>query len=121
MALTIKDIIELRSPEFFLNPNLDKYIELAQQRVNQYTFDKHYENAVALTVLHMMALTERSDGNAGASGSIKSQKEGQLSQSFSNIGGNSTFGSHDLSQTSWGMEFQDLIRDLGYVFTNRMM
>lgn len=118
MALTIKDIIELRSPEFFENPNIDKYIELAEQRVNQDVFGDHYENAVALTVMHMMALTERSDGSVSAGGSITSMKEGKLSLSFGSMSNSS--GSNDLSQTSWGQELQDLIRDLGHVFTNRM-
>lgn len=94
--------IQVRAPDFSSNPNVHSMITMAKEQIGG-GYGNLRNNAVALLVCHWMALANRDGGNTGVSGSIKSEKEGDLSRSYGNSSQNSDRVGY-LSQTSWGLE-----------------
>jgi hypothetical protein len=101
------EYIQIRAPSFALNPNISALIAHAELETGcGYGSEDLRNKAVALLVCHWLALQARDAGDTGVTGNIVSEKEGDLSRSFSDVS-LSTNNSY-LSQTSWGMELIQL-------------
>lgn len=112
MALTITEIITLRSAVVAAKSDLATMIEYAEEQLEECAYGDKYNNAVALLVLHLYAVNDRT----GSGGPITSEKEGQLSRSFGAAASSSAWG-----DTSWGRELQTLSSSLNFGPRNRMM
>lgn len=108
----VKAVIAIRSPSTTQDDRLDSMIGLAEGQLSSCCFGSQYAYAGALMVLHWLTLEERD----GASGAIKSEKEGDLSR---------TYGVSDSANywksTSWGSELQRLKRVKIFTPRTRMM
>lgn len=96
-------IITLRAPDFATEPNVNDLITQAALEVSESEYGDLKNKAIALIVMHWIALDKRDPGGSGVSGSIKSEKEGDLARSYGSSG--STDGDPYYSQTTWGLEF----------------
>lgn len=112
MALTIAQIIEVRSAVVFAKSDIDTMIEYAEEQLDEACWGDKYNNAVALLVLHLYEVNDR----GGSGGPITSEKEGQLSRSFGATASAASWG-----DTSWGRELQTLSRSINFGPRNRMM
>lgn len=126
MALSIVQIIDARAPQYSTFSRKSEYIDLSKLMTSTTAFGNRYEYAVALRVLHMIALENQRGGSdpdssgTGQAGAINSESEGQLSRGFSVSGSlQSQFG--DLSQTSYGLELIDIIRSSIFPARTRLM
>ena len=123
MALTITEIIELKSPGLSGDSRLSGMIELAEELTSSTNFGDKYNHAVALLALHWLTLDSQGGGSSNSSGSgvtggIKSEKEGDLSRSYSvpsSDSGNTAY----LNRTSFGMELMLLRRSCLILPTTR--
>ena len=122
---TIKDIINVYNPTLGSHPRLDDYITLTKPYVSSCVFgSKFYNQAVALLVLHQLALADIGDGSESDpnvnSSNIVTEKEGDLSRSF---GGLIFVGdtSYDyLKTTDYGRQFNFLRKKVRMTFGNRL-
>lgn len=107
---TAQDIIILRMPSVTPSSALTDKIALAETVLCKSEFGTKGEYAIALQVLHWLALENRSGGEnkSGVGGSIASLKEGDLAVGYRHSSSSSS-GSGDLAQTSYGQELQRLI------------
>ncbi len=112
MALTITQIITVRSAVVAAKGDLTTMIEYAEEQLDEDCYGEKYNNAVALLVLHLYALNDR----GGSGGPVTSEKEGQLSRSFAATASAASYG-----DTSWGRELQTLSRSINFGPRNRMM
>lgn len=112
MAQTITEIVVLRNPSITEDARLTSMIELAETRLSTDAFGDNYNEAVALLVLHMYEVSDRS----GSGGPITSEKEGQLSRSFG-----AAASSGALGDTAWGRELERLTKSLHFFPRTRMM
>lgn len=98
---TMKDIF----PEFAneANKRLQFFIDMATRRVNENVFDDKTEDAILFMAAHLLTLSNR----RGKSGSVTSEKVGDLSRSYSSGSGQD---SNSLKSTSYGQMFEDLMR-----------
>ncbi len=112
MPQSITTIIGLRSAVIAAKGNLDDMIVLAESKLSEDTFGDHYNEAVALLVLHLYTV----DARGGAGGAVTSEKEGQLARSYA-----STDSSIAYASTNYGQELIQLTQGLNVKFRNRMM
>lgn len=114
MALTIKQVIKAKAPQFEADPRLDTFIEMAELMTSQTVFGDRYNLAVGLRVCHNLALEElrgatnptESSGTAQP-GRIASEREGDLSRSYDVSSLTEKYA--DLANTAYGLELIDLI------------
>ena len=101
--MTAAEIIVARSPSVVITARITTLITLATEQTGS-VFGTRTTDAVALLVLHWLALGSRNAGGAGAGvgGAITSETEGQLSRSYG--GGMINNNSNELASTSWGLE-----------------
>ena len=99
-------IITLRAPDFATEPNIDDLTAQAGLEVSDTCFGDLKNKAIALIVMHWIALSKR-DPEGTTTGSIKSEKEGDLARSYGSSG--STTGDPYYSQTAWGLEYLRLL------------
>jgi len=111
---TIAGIIETRNPNVTVDARITDLITLATQDISSSVFGSKTNDAIALLVLHWLALETRSGGFAP--GAIKSEKEGDLSRSYG-IGSSKTL--DDLDSTSWGLQLKRLRNALIISVRNR--
>jgi len=100
------EIITLRGPASFASdPGINDLITEATLEVSEteYNTDALRNKAIALIVMHWLALKTR-DETGGTAGVVKSEKEGDLA-STSGASGSIDIGDPYYSQTSWGLEF----------------
>lgn len=116
MAIDVNDpisIIGVRAPQWSSDVRIPDLVELAKLQTSD-CFGAKYAYAVALRVLHTLASEKLNGGNddgtdtgSGTAGSIKTLKEGDLSESRGN-GSDSSAGSgnagDDLTTTMYGKE-----------------
>ena len=121
MAIDLNDpkaIITLKAPQYSAEPRLDDLILLAERQTSS-CFGEDYALAVALRVLHQLALEGENGGagngsnsGSGIAGVIESAKEGDLSEKRGNMNkgssGDAQFG--DLVNTTYGSELIGLIK-----------
>ena len=100
--MTVSQIIAARNPDVVIDARVDNLIILADAQTGT-IYDTQRNDAIALLVLHWLALENR--GAAAAAGSIKSEKEGDLARSY---GTTSSKTSHYLDQTTWGLQLKAL-------------
>ena len=112
MALTITQIITVRSAVVAAKSDLATMIEYAEEQLDEDCYGDNYANAVALLVLHLYEVNDR----GGAGGPVTSEKEGQLSRSFGATAASASYG-----DTSWGRELQTLSRSINFGPRNRRM
>ena len=101
-AFTVTQIITLRAPSYASDARLPDFITLSEESTSDTAFGDSYNNAVALRVMHWLALEEQA--RAGVGGAVTQVKTGDLSMSFAN-----SVSGGDLLQTSYGMELKALI------------
>lgn len=100
------EIITLRGPSSFAaDPNIDDLIAEATLEVSEtaYNTTEMMNKAIALIVMHWLALSAR-DSTGAAAGSIKSEKEGDLARTYGMSSGTIDLDAF-YGQTSWGLEF----------------
>lgn len=114
---TASQIIAVRAPQWAGDPREADMINLAKLWLDSTAYGRHHEYAVALMVLHIYTLEERSGGNpgsgggtsggSGAGGTIQSEKEGDLARQY---GMSSVTLQKDsfLTQTGYGLELMRL-------------
>ena len=112
------EIITLRAPAIATaeSARIPDLITLATEQTGP-VYDVHIQLAIALLVLHWLALEAR--GAAGSPGPINSEREGDLARSYGSLGAGARGG--DLAQTSWGVELQRLRDSVIFSARNRMV
>ncbi len=105
MALTATQIISTICSGLAADPDLEVYLEMAENQTSNTHFGVNRSRAVALRAAHMWSLNSpyRNNGEAGA---VQSKTEGRLSLSFSVPGDKLD----DLNQTHYGVQLRNLIR-----------
>jgi hypothetical protein len=108
MAKTVKEYIEARSTFDPDDPGIESLIEIATELTSD-CFGNFKNYGIALLVMHMATLG-KSGGNQsnGQTGSLKSEKEGQLQLSYGFTGSYESRNRY-LEQTSYGLELLDLM------------
>ena len=112
MAQTITEIVVLLDATKTGDSRLTGMIELAELNLAEGTYGDHYNNAVALLVLHLYEMSSRT----GSGGAITSEKEGQLSRSFAAAASSIAW-----AATSWGQELIQLTKSIVVFPRTRMM
>ncbi|HEU4402344.1 MAG TPA: DUF4054 domain-containing protein [Candidatus Polarisedimenticolia bacterium] len=114
---TPADLITLRAPALAA-ANSDRIPDLIveAEALTGPVFGAHRPLAVALLVLHWLALEAR--GDAGAPGPINSEKEGDLARSYGSSGDD---GEGDLGSTRWGLELKRLRNATIFAARNRLI
>jgi len=127
MSMSVLEIIGARAPQYLDNSRLNSLITLATGMTGS-AFDDCQNLAIALRVMHWLALEGLRGGSvtssgSGQAGSIQSETEGQLSRSWGNGGASYLQGSRyaDLSTTVYGQELQTLMDSCIITVTNRMI
>ena len=106
---TPQGIVILRVPTYSGDPRLDDMETLAAAQTGT-VFGSNRNLAIALLMLHTMSLDDSRGGGASGggavTGSVKSEKEGDLSRAYSASSGSGSAASKhpDLSQTIYGLE-----------------
>lgn len=121
MSLSAEAIIALRSPQHASDARLSDLVELAKLSTSSCFGDK-YNLAVALRVLHMLALEDLrggtgTDTGAAFAGAVTSETEGQLSRSYGSSAGAMGVRFLSLQSTAYGLELIELIN--GFFFKPR--
>lgn len=111
--MTAAEIVALRAPAYADDSRLSEMITLAEANLSSTAYGDHYNQAVALLVLHWYTKEER----GGAGGPIASEKEGGLARSYSVT----SSAWDDLASTSWGVELNQLTKRVMFKPLNRMM
>lgn len=106
--MTPIEILQVIAPEYASSPSATDFIELASLRTNSCFFGDKANYAIALRAAHMLTLSATRP--LGEVGPVSSKSEGDLSISFGSVSG-VTFS--DLSQTSYGVELDGLIKGTG--------
>lgn len=117
--LTAIEIIKIRAPQYYLEPNekLIGVVDLARCKTGK-EFGKCFEEAVALRALHWIVKSGASNaseiGNTNglsSVGVVTSVKEGDdaISYGGSAISGKGSSKYGDLSTTTWGQELIELM------------
>jgi hypothetical protein len=123
--LSVKEIIDIRAPQFSSSNRLDGLITLSTQLTGG-DYGENQSLAIALRVLHILTKEKIAGGtetNTGIqnSGGITSETEGALSRSYSSGSSNqflyAKYG--DLTATTFGMELIDLMKSTFIGFRNR--
>lgn len=94
-----KDVLNFLSPRLVSEAGsdaVDLALSLASSQVSQNVFGGDYALALANLAAHLLEMRERD----GAGGAVSSEKEGDLSRSYS-----VSSGSDKLEATSYGQEF----------------
>ena len=120
-------IVNLRAPQWATDPRVNDLIVYAREMTSQEAFGMNTERAIALRVLHMLAIEAQRNGNPGTgtssgqgeAGQLTQESEGQLSKSFSS-GSNAAKRYGALSTTVYGQELIELIRGNIMSATTRM-
>lgn len=109
--ITAADITNVAS-EFAqeATPRLESYIELAKSFVSECTFGAKYKSAVIFMACHLLKLDKI--GASGASGSISSERVGDLQTSYGAIGSGVDSKDADLAQTPYGLMFLRLKKSI---------
>jgi hypothetical protein len=98
------------APQYSTDARISTFQSISQSLTSQTFFGANYEYAVALRMAHMITIANRLRGQGGA---IAAESEGEVSISYSipaKMQG-------ALSQTSYGIELEQLIRQSGMGIT----
>lgn len=122
---TAEQIIGIRAPQYSSDTRMADLIALSTLLTGNAFGDKK-QYAIALRVMHWLAVEVRNCGDGGSStsgsgtgGMLKGEKEGGLSRSYS-LGGFEKEKS-DLSSTEYGQELLVLIRQCVLFARTRLM
>lgn len=110
---TALSYITMRNAEAAANPAVSQYITEAEGQTSDTAYGSNRYKAVALLVLHQMALDKRNSDSGGSapSGQISSEKAGDLARSYSGgffLGTSQSSIDPYLAQTSYGVELYNL-------------
>lgn len=104
MVITVDNYLAARSPSSTSNPQIIPLKAQAELETSTIYKGDLRNKAVALLVLHWLALVVRDpDGGPGASGSLKREKEDRLEREYL-VDFSITKDHPNLAQTRWGME-----------------
>ena len=107
--MTASTILSAIAPQFDSDSNRSVHLNLATQRTSRDCFGVNYELAIALRAAHTLTLSKNAINSGGATGGVKSMREGDLAISYG--GASSIKGNQDLNQTSYGVQLQGLINE----------
>ena len=105
--LSTDQYIMIKCPSLYADANKSLWVQAAKDVLGSCFYGEWYGLAVALRAAHDYTLDNRIGGQ-GFSGPISSIKEKNLSVSFQTTGGDS----NPLSQTSYGLELQELMNKM---------
>lgn len=113
MSLSTDDIIKIKCSGLYSDANKSLWVQLATEKVSAGYFGSNYNEAVALLACHEWTLSNRIDSDmiSGVGGMVTSIREGDLSIGFGKAGSGSGIG--DLEQTTFGLQFKNLIQNCG--------
>ena len=120
---TPQAIVILRVPAYDGDPRLDDYEHLADMQTGTVYGDCR-NLAVALMMLHYMTLDDSrgaTPGSGSSTGSVKSEKEGDLAKSYGATSSSVSDKYPDLSQTIYGLELIELRNRKIFNPRNRML
>lgn len=103
--MTALEYFRLLVPEFagVSDGTVNSWLAMAGNLIDVSCLDtERAAMATALYAAHMLALSQR--GGAFTSGSVTSEKEGDLSRSYGAVAGHDTW----LGQTSYGLQYMDM-------------
>lgn len=112
-------IITLRAPAFALEANITGLISEATKEVGSEYCSDLKNKAIALLTMHWIALSKK-DATGNTTGSITSEKEGQLSRTYGGMSNSSGIDPY-LALTSWGIELYNLQRKCFVLPRNRFV
>jgi hypothetical protein len=117
---TVDEYIQAKSPWNPADSDMVLLISMAEEEIGDCYGDLR-NKAVALLTLHWKALKER-EGNTGfgTTGSLKSEKEGDLSRSYG-FAGSAEIRDPYMGQTTYGLELLTLEKQLFIKPRNRMV
>ncbi|MGD8707089.1 MAG: DUF4054 domain-containing protein [Nitrosopumilaceae archaeon] len=108
--MSVSTILSTIAPQYDSLVSRSEFISLAETQVNRCWFRNKADLAVALMTAHMISVFTSSYRQDGTGGSVTSKREGDLALSFAqSVNGNS-----DLNQTSYGKQFQSLMKSGGF-------
>lgn len=118
------EYMQLRAPAFAALPEIATWLDYAEQETGDSycSDDPHRNKAIFLLAAHQIALNQRNEDGGGSapSGSIKSEKEGDLARSYGVESNDSNQIDPYLAQTSWGVELWNLQRSCFFLPRTRM-
>ena len=122
---TALQIITVRAPQYASDPRISDLISLSTLQTGD-CFGTKKQLAIALRVMHWLAMEARNGGDggsstsgSGAAGMIKSEKEGDLARSYGSGGFSDT--KSDLVSTAYGQELLSLMRQCFFKPRTRLM
>jgi hypothetical protein len=123
---TALSYITMRNAEAAANPAVSQYITEAESQISDTAFGINRYKAVALLVLHQLALEKRNTDSGGSapSGQVSSEKAGDLARSYSGgffLGTSQSSIDPYLAQTSYGVELFHLQSSCIPLFYSRPM
>ena len=106
-AITETDITNV-APEFagIAEERLQFFIELAESYICESRFGTKAKHAVILYIAHLLTMSAR--GASGNVGAVTSEKVGELSRNYGQIGSGISDEAGELAQTPYGMMFHTL-------------
>jgi hypothetical protein len=121
MSFTALQTIQLRAPQWALDPRLSDLISYARIGLSASVLGERYEIAVGLKVCHILAVEQANGGNpgtgtssgSGTSGAITSESEGGLSRSYGAAGSGISgkmLSVTDLDSTAFGTELLTILQ-----------
>jgi hypothetical protein len=117
--MTTLEAFRLVAPEFAATTDetVNMVFDLVSPMISEDKFGKLYNQALAYLTAHWLswqATIVASGSNSGAStgGRVTSEKEGDMSRSYSDNGNNSNSGSFtdNLERTAYGLEYKRICR-----------
>lgn len=119
---TVSEYIEARSNFDPTTPENIILISMAELEIGRnYCNDDLRNKAVSLVVMHWLSLNTDSSGNNSTVGTIKSEKEGDLSRSYGFQGKINKIKDPFWYQTGYGLELMSLNRSCFFGPRNRTM
>ena len=109
--MSVSELIAAFAPQFVSDPRIGTFTTVAMNQTSRCAFGVNYELAVALRVCHLIARNPQR--NAGSSGAVTGETEGELSRSYQ-ISPFLMSKYSDLCTTPYGSELAQLIE--GNVF-----
>lgn len=119
--MSVQGYIDARASQYSSDPRLGALIEQATLETNANAYGTLTDKAIALLVLHWLAVDDRSgtSKDGGVVGTLKREREGSLEREYM-IDFSVTSRDPDLSQSKWGLELRQLRKSCIFAPMTRM-
>ncbi len=119
--MSVQGYIDARASQYSSDPRLGTLIEQATLETSSRAYGNLTDKAIALLVLHWLAVDDRSgtSKDGGVVGTLKREREGSLEKEYM-IDFAVTSRDPDLSQSKWGLELRQLRKSCVFAPMTRM-